>query len=85
MVKAIVRHAGWNARVKFLGSAIKYHATAINNDGARADRFHFLKNVRGQNNGAILAKVAHKLAHLKLLIGVKAVGGLVKTQNWRIM
>ena len=60
-------------------------ASLHHDDHPFADRLHLLEDVRGNDDGGILAQIAHQRTHLKDLRGIEAVGGLVKDQDLRLM
>ena len=56
-------------------------AAAVDDDGARAGRVHFLEDVGREHDRLVLAQLADQLADLVLLVRVEAVGGLVQDQH----
>ena len=68
-----------------LGRAVGDDAAAVDDHGPRAHGLHLLQDVRGDDDGLVLGHVGDELAHLVLLVGVEAVGGLVHDQHLRVV
>ena len=79
------RTSSFRTCLKFLRRTVSHHAAAVDDDHARAGCFDFFEDVCGENDRLFLAHALDESAHLVLLVGVEAVGRLVKNQDVRIM
>ena len=57
----------------------------IHDDGAGAGGFHFFENVCRKKNRFFLAQLFDELADLVLLVGIEAVGGFVKNEDFGVV
>ena len=79
------RTSSFRTCLEFLRRTVSHHAAAVDDDHARAGCFDFFEDVCGENDRLFLAHALDESAHLVLLVGVEAVGRLVKNQDVRIM
>jgi len=57
---------------------------AVDDDDTVADRLHFLKDMRGQNDSGSPREILYQLAQMSDLRGIEAVRGFVEFGLWRM-
>ena len=66
---------------QLLRRAVGHNLAAVNDDRPRADRIHFLQDVRREDDRLLLAHPPDQLPHLVLLIRIQPVRRLVQHQH----
>ena len=81
----IVQRAGGALFFELGRRSIGHNHSAVNDDGTGAGGIDFFEDVSGKQNGLGLAEAFDQLADFVFLVGIKAIGGLIKNEHGGIV